>query len=153
MTDRNTPSKQGSTELYYAEMEAARNTAEAAYFTARPLLNEGPPVETFRAGFERAFRLLWKPTAPETPIHRDPTGSTREPPHCPSCSCGAPVEISARPHIVVLAEHFAAVVRDFDARIGSGLRSEYTSPICVRRDVVEAMRAALKTGSAQGDES
>ncbi len=60
------PSKQDSTELYYAEMEAARNTAEAAYFTARPLLNEGPPVETFRAGFERAFRLLWKPTAAET---------------------------------------------------------------------------------------
>jgi hypothetical protein len=61
-----TTSKQDTTELYYAEMEAARHTAEAAYFMARPLLNEGPPVETFRAGFERAFRLLWKPTAPET---------------------------------------------------------------------------------------
>lgn len=55
----NPTSNQDSTELYYAEMEAARNEAEAAYFTARPLLNEGPPVETFRAGFERAFRKLW----------------------------------------------------------------------------------------------
>jgi len=59
-------SKQDTTELYYAEMESARNTAEAAYFTARPLLNEGPPVETFRAGFERAFRLLWKPATGQT---------------------------------------------------------------------------------------
>lgn len=48
-----------STEQYYAHMESDRNTAEAAYFTARPLLNEGPPVETFRAGFERAYQLLW----------------------------------------------------------------------------------------------
>lgn len=49
-----------STEQYYAHMEAARNTAEAAYFDARPLLDrEGTPVETFRAGFERAYQLLW----------------------------------------------------------------------------------------------
>lgn len=24
------------------------------------------------------------------PIHADPTGKTREPPHCPTCSCGQP---------------------------------------------------------------
>jgi hypothetical protein len=48
-----------STEQYYAHMESDRHAAETAYFTARPLLNEGPPVETFRAGFERAYRLLW----------------------------------------------------------------------------------------------
>lgn len=28
------------------------------------------------------------PLPEETPVHRDPTGKTREPPHCPTCSCG-----------------------------------------------------------------
>lgn len=61
-------SNQDSTELYYAEMEAARNTSEAAYFDARPLLDrEGAPVTAFRAGFERAFQLLWnRGSVPET---------------------------------------------------------------------------------------
>lgn len=49
-----------STEQYYAHMESDRNAAEAAYFDARPLLDrEGEPVTTFRAGFERAYQLLW----------------------------------------------------------------------------------------------
>lgn len=49
-----------STELYYAQMEADRNEAERAYFDARPMLErEGPPVATFRAGFERAYAKLW----------------------------------------------------------------------------------------------
>lgn len=26
----------------------------------------------------------------KVPVHVDPTGSTREPPHCPTCSCGSP---------------------------------------------------------------
>jgi hypothetical protein len=26
----------------------------------------------------------------ERPAHPDPTGTTREPPHCPTCACGAP---------------------------------------------------------------
>ena len=46
-------------ELYYAEMEAARNEAEAAYFAARPPLDAPICHDTFRAGFERAFALLW----------------------------------------------------------------------------------------------
>jgi hypothetical protein len=25
-----------------------------------------------------------------SPVHADPTGTTREPPHCPTCACGAP---------------------------------------------------------------
>lgn len=60
-----------SMELYYAEMEAARNDAERAYFSARQSL-EGT-VETelyhalFKAGFERGFERLWK----ERSGHRD----------------------------------------------------------------------------------
>lgn len=49
-----------STELYYVEMESARNEAEDAYFGVRPQLTRTCVQETlFRAGFERAFRLLW----------------------------------------------------------------------------------------------
>ena len=47
-------------ELYYAEMEAARNAAEDDYFKARPKLMRSTMEEMlFRAGFERAFQLLW----------------------------------------------------------------------------------------------
>jgi|SRR6185312_5407055 len=49
-----------STELYYAEMEAARNDAMHEYFEARPQLVSSLRDEAiFRAGFERAFKLLW----------------------------------------------------------------------------------------------
>lgn len=49
-----------SSELYYAEMEAARNEAEDAYFEARPHLDPREYFhDVFRAGFERAFQLLW----------------------------------------------------------------------------------------------
>jgi hypothetical protein len=40
-------------------MEAARNEAEQAYFAARPPLDAPICHDTFRAGFERAFALLW----------------------------------------------------------------------------------------------
>jgi soluble cytochrome b562 len=46
-------------ELYYAEMEAARNTAVDAYFEARPKLDYPIPREAFKAGFERGFKNLW----------------------------------------------------------------------------------------------
>ena len=50
-----------STELYYSEMEAARNSAEDQYFGARPqLLRTFAETSIFRAGFERAFQLLWQ---------------------------------------------------------------------------------------------
>lgn len=53
-----------STELYYAEMEAARSDAEKAYFEARPQHMWMPADHAlFRAGFERAFQLLWKPAS------------------------------------------------------------------------------------------
>lgn len=49
-----------SIEQYYAHMESDRNESEAAYFDARPFIDrEGTPVDTFRAGFERAYQLLW----------------------------------------------------------------------------------------------
>lgn len=32
------------------------------------------------------------PSDETTQCHPDPTGKTREPPHCPSCSCGMPSE-------------------------------------------------------------
>jgi hypothetical protein len=49
-----------STELYYVEMESARNEAEDAYFKARPQLARTTRDQNlFRAGFERAFQRLW----------------------------------------------------------------------------------------------
>lgn len=49
-----------TTEMYYAEMEAARNDAEDAYFAARPHLSHAiHERDFFRAGFERGFKLLW----------------------------------------------------------------------------------------------
>ena len=45
-----------STERYYADMEAARNEAEDAYFKARPqMLSTISERQLFRAGFERGF--------------------------------------------------------------------------------------------------
>ena len=54
-------------EQYYAEMEAARNIALDAYFAARPqLANTIEQRSLFRAGFERAFSMLWRaPAGPE----------------------------------------------------------------------------------------
>lgn len=65
-------SKDESTELYYAEMEAARNTALDAYFIARPQLARTHAEESiFRAGFERAFAASWNARpAPETPANK-----------------------------------------------------------------------------------
>lgn len=49
-----------STEIYYAEMEAARNESEQAYFEARPQLFATIADRTiFKAGFERGFQKLW----------------------------------------------------------------------------------------------
>ena len=49
-----------STERYYADMEAARNRAEKAYFDARPGRGLEEQSAVFRAGFERGFNLLWQ---------------------------------------------------------------------------------------------
>lgn len=47
-------------EMYYVEMESARNTAEDAYFAARPRFTDVQGArDLFRAGFERGFDLLW----------------------------------------------------------------------------------------------
>ncbi len=60
-------------ELYYAEMEAARNTAVDAYFEARPKLDYPIPREAFKAGFERAFAMLWaRASALETSAEHKP---------------------------------------------------------------------------------
>lgn len=48
-----------STERYYAEMEAARNLTEEAYFAARPSVGSQRERGLFRMGFERAFSQLW----------------------------------------------------------------------------------------------
>ncbi len=46
-----------------AEMEAARNAAEDAYFYERPLLFRSMAVENvYRAGFESAWKRLSQPT-------------------------------------------------------------------------------------------
>ncbi|HXJ56412.1 MAG TPA: hypothetical protein VNU68_07080 [Verrucomicrobiae bacterium] len=48
-----------STELYYAEMEAARNEVIDAYFEASPKFDYPFPREAFKAGFERGFKVMW----------------------------------------------------------------------------------------------
>jgi len=54
------PMSEGNTELYYAEMEATRNELEDAYFAARPQLMRTITEQClFRAGFERAWAVLW----------------------------------------------------------------------------------------------
>ena len=53
-------------ELYYAEMEAARNKAEDEYFKARPGRDSDFNRMLFAAGFERAFEKLWKDPSPPT---------------------------------------------------------------------------------------
>lgn len=65
----NLTSKQDSTELYYAEMEAARNKACEAYFAARPHRDVQQHRDLFDVGFERAFKLLWRPPV-EPPLTR-----------------------------------------------------------------------------------
>lgn len=52
-----------NTERFYAEMEAARNSSMDAYFEARPQLFRTIGQETlFKAGFERAFQMMWNRT-------------------------------------------------------------------------------------------
>jgi hypothetical protein len=70
-------------EQYYAEMEAARNTAVDAYFRARPALDAPLCRDTFRAGFERAFALLWTGPREIGPIcmHDGYVGPSSECPH------------------------------------------------------------------------
>ena len=55
-----------STEEYYATMEGSRAAAEDAYFEARPVAGTlRSNRDHFRAGFERAFQLLWSgPSSP-----------------------------------------------------------------------------------------
>lgn len=59
-------------ELYYTEMEVARNEAEDAYFMARPDDDTSQARRTFRAGYERAFQKLWNER-------------TTQPPKCIAC--------------------------------------------------------------------
>jgi len=69
---------------------------------ARRAVDAGHHNTTFAIDLASAARLamegLWRqpwggwapesPTADEpTPVHPDPTGKTREPPHCPTCDC------------------------------------------------------------------
>lgn len=42
-------------EIYYAEMEAARNETEEAYFKARPQADTYANRSLFRAAFERGY--------------------------------------------------------------------------------------------------
>jgi hypothetical protein len=66
----------------------------------------------------------------ETPVHRDPTGRTREPPHCPSCSCGMPADdADSRPHSDDLAvDRFAAAMKAKLAKKRADGRSGWDDP-------------------------
>lgn len=96
-----------SNELYYAEMEAARNSACDAYFEARPQIDRPDRRAAFNSGFERAFALVWHGgrAAQETPAEDDgarrerlglclaETSDGRDMKRCsafPECLCGGP---------------------------------------------------------------
>jgi hypothetical protein len=42
-------------------------------------------------------RLTVEPSEQRIPVHIDATGKTREPPHCPTCSCGLPLDEQSVP--------------------------------------------------------
>lgn len=81
-----------------------RDAAESRYCTAlmdierlRNTLDYiaglGPGCEMeMRETAKRALKSSHEPSKAETVVHADPTGKTREPPHCPSCSCGVVVQ-------------------------------------------------------------
>lgn len=50
-----------TTERYYADLEHSRAFAEDEYFKARPQIFRTAALQsTFRAGFDRAFEILWQ---------------------------------------------------------------------------------------------
>ncbi len=56
-------------ERYYAEMESARNISTDAYFEARPDVDTPGFRSSFKAGFERAFAMMWaRATAMESAL-------------------------------------------------------------------------------------
>jgi hypothetical protein len=96
-----------SSEIYYAEMEAARNSAWDAYQIARPHLLRSDHAREFQAlfnaGFERAFVMLWHggraaqetSPAPADPDEETPCPKREDGMHCecwyggnPCCGCG-----------------------------------------------------------------
>lgn len=48
-----------SAEKYYADMEYDRNITVDAYFIARPEIDTPENRKVFKAGFERAYSILW----------------------------------------------------------------------------------------------
>jgi hypothetical protein len=80
-----------STEVYYAEMEAARNSACDAYFAARPYLERDSERAQYKAlfyaGFERAFAMLWHGGR-----------AAQETPAAPKCDCEGPQKIGPDYH-------------------------------------------------------
>jgi hypothetical protein len=55
----------------------------------------------------------------ERPAHPDPTGTTREPPHCPTCACGAPAAaLKALPVVEILGDDAAALRRYIVEQLG-----------------------------------
>lgn len=50
-----------NTERYYADMESERHNSATGYFNARPHLDTPANRDMFNCGFERAFKLLWRP--------------------------------------------------------------------------------------------
>jgi hypothetical protein len=81
--------------------QSQEKTAETAACTEDPIelltiARAELPDPDFEPSEDREIRLrsirdridAYLRAAEKTIAHRDPTGTTREPPHCPSCSCG-----------------------------------------------------------------
>jgi restriction alleviation protein Lar len=83
------------TELYYAEMESARNIAEDEFFEARPHVMRDPRAESiYRAAFERGFREHWGDKAIDRWNDVSADGELKLKP-CPFCDSEAKIENAA----------------------------------------------------------
>lgn len=128
-----------SMELYYAEMESARNTTLEAWFIARPHVTRGAYEESiFRAGFERAFSLLWNAR------RQDETSARCAKPdiHHPACNC---LERESRD-----AERYRFIRQPGNAIVYAKDRSAWGNGASghVRYDTAEQLDAAVDAARA-----
>jgi hypothetical protein len=69
-----------------AEAEAVPSGSER---TAIQLVARLVRAQAIEIACLNEYRAAWERYA-RVPVHVDPTGTNREPPHCPTCSCGMP---------------------------------------------------------------
>ncbi len=69
-----------------AEADAVEGGSERA---AIQLVARLVRAQTIEVAVLNQYREAWERYAKGIPVHVDASGTLREPPHCPTCSCGA----------------------------------------------------------------